>query len=141
MRACDLRSEALLVIDFDQLKIENLQYIEKIDERTKELVQLKHTSTKTVQVLNSLKDRLNTLTTKSSSLETATQEKERALGSIKEEIAKVQAEKLKAERFNRRFKKKQQEIKMPQVSHSLPACLPQVHRNVWFARARTACVP
>lgn len=38
------------MIDFDQLKIENQQYLERIEEKNKELLQLKLTTGKTVQV-------------------------------------------------------------------------------------------
>lgn len=41
----------LHVIDFDQLKIENQQYLEKIEERNNELLRLKLTTGKTVQVV------------------------------------------------------------------------------------------
>lgn len=40
----------LHVIDFDQLKIENQQYLEKIEERNNELLRLKLTTGNTVQV-------------------------------------------------------------------------------------------
>ena len=49
-------------VDFNQLKIENQQYIEKIDERNQELLRLKMMSGNTLQVLNTYKKKLNTLT-------------------------------------------------------------------------------
>ena len=115
--------EVLHVIDFDQLKIENQQYLEKIKERNKELALLKQTASKTVQVLNSLKGKLNSLTSQSSALEVQTAEKEQALKSIKDEIVQVQKEKELAEKINRRYKKKQTEMRMPQV-------MDYVHRRV-----------
>ena len=42
--------EVLHVIDFDQLKIENQQYLEKIEDRNNELLRLKLTTGNTVQV-------------------------------------------------------------------------------------------
>jgi hypothetical protein len=42
--------QVLHVIDFDQLKIENQQYLEKIEERNNELLRLKLTTGKTFQV-------------------------------------------------------------------------------------------
>eukprot|EP01050_Picozoa_sp_SAG11_P018906 SAG11_NODE_2930_length_2830_cov_3.756866_1_plen_346_part_00 len=115
--------DVLHVIDFDQLKIENQQYIEKIKERNKELAMLKQTASKTVQVLNSLKGKLNSLTSQSTALDSQTAEKEAALAQIKEEIRQVQAEKEQAEKVNRRYKKKQTEMRMPQV-------MDYVHRRV-----------
>lgn len=49
-------------MDFSQLKIENQQYIEKIDERNQELLRLKMMAGSTLQVLNAYKKKLNTLT-------------------------------------------------------------------------------
>lgn len=49
-------------VDFNQLKIENQQYIHKIDERNQELLRLKMMSGNTLQVLNTYKKKLNTLT-------------------------------------------------------------------------------
>ena len=45
--------EVLHVIDFDQLKIENQQYLEKIEERNNELLRLKLTTGNTVQARHS----------------------------------------------------------------------------------------
>jgi chromosome segregation ATPase len=115
--------EVLHAIDFDQLNIENQQYTEKISERNKELSKLKQTAGKTVQVLNSLKGKLTALTSQSAALEEQTAEKEHALASIKDEIRRVQEERLVAERANRRSKRKQTEVKMPQV-------MDYVHRRV-----------
>jgi len=54
--------EVLHEVDFNQLKIENQQYIEKIDERNQELLRLKMMSGNTLQVLNAYKKKLSTLT-------------------------------------------------------------------------------
>ncbi len=42
--------EVLHVVDFDQLKIENQQYLERIEERNSELLRLKTMTGKAVQV-------------------------------------------------------------------------------------------
>ena len=47
--------EVLHEVDFQQLKIENSQYLEKIDERNQDLLRLKLMSGNTLQVLNSYK--------------------------------------------------------------------------------------
>jgi len=44
--------EVLHAIDFDQLKIENAQYLAKIEERNAELLKLKVTAGKALQSLN-----------------------------------------------------------------------------------------
>lgn len=51
--------EALHYIDFHQLQIENKQYVAKIEERNKELSDLKTSSSKTTVALNEYKRRLN----------------------------------------------------------------------------------
>lgn len=43
-------AQVLHLVDFDQLKIENQQYLERIDAKNKELLQLKLSTGKTVQV-------------------------------------------------------------------------------------------
>jgi hypothetical protein len=45
--------EALHAIDYDQLQIENRQYLAKIEERNAELIKLKVSSANTIQTLNS----------------------------------------------------------------------------------------
>eukprot|EP00768_Dysnectes_brevis_P004331 gnl/Dysnectes_brevis/3109_a3866_890.p1 GENE.gnl/Dysnectes_brevis/3109_a3866_890~~gnl/Dysnectes_brevis/3109_a3866_890.p1 ORF type:complete len:336 (+),score=43.14 gnl/Dysnectes_brevis/3109_a3866_890:3-1010(+) len=49
---------ALHVIDYDQLRIENHQYLERIAERNQELLRLKLTTGNSVQVLNTMKAEL-----------------------------------------------------------------------------------
>lgn len=47
--------EVFLPIDFDQLKIENQQYVVKIEERNAELLLLKVTAGNTLRILGNLK--------------------------------------------------------------------------------------
>merc|ERR1719350_680443 len=54
--------EVLHEVDFNQLKIENQQYLEKIDERNQDLLRLKFMSTNVLQVLNTYKKKLHVLT-------------------------------------------------------------------------------
>ena len=49
--------EVLHEVDFNQLKIENSQYLEKIDERNQDLLRLKLMAGNTLQVLNTYKVR------------------------------------------------------------------------------------
>lgn len=49
--------EVLNEVDFKQLKIENSQYLEKIEERNQDLLRLKLMATNTLQVLNTYKVR------------------------------------------------------------------------------------
>ncbi|PNI63595.1 CCDC113 isoform 3 [Pan troglodytes] len=52
-------SEALHDVDFQQLKIENAQFLETIEARNQELTQLKLSSGNTLQVLNAYKSKLH----------------------------------------------------------------------------------
>ncbi|XP_075834036.1 cilia- and flagella-associated protein 263 isoform X3 [Microtus pennsylvanicus] len=54
--------EALHDVDFQQLKIENAQFLETIEARNQELIQLKLASGNTLQVLNIYKDRAKAYT-------------------------------------------------------------------------------
>ena len=47
--------EVLHEVDFNQLKIENKQYLEKIDDRNKDLLRLKLMTGNVLQVLNTYK--------------------------------------------------------------------------------------
>ena len=47
--------EVLHEVDFNQLKIENSQYLEKIDERNQDLLRLKLMTGNVLQVLNTYK--------------------------------------------------------------------------------------
>uniref|UniRef100_A0A674HV36 CCDC113/CCDC96 coiled-coil domain-containing protein n=1 Tax=Terrapene triunguis TaxID=2587831 RepID=A0A674HV36_9SAUR len=51
-------AEGLHLIDFEQLKIENQTYNEKIEERNEELLKLRNKITNTVQILTQLKEKL-----------------------------------------------------------------------------------
>eukprot|EP00736_Rhodelphis_marinus_P009798 Rmarinus@m.10051 len=107
--------EVLHVIDFDQLQIENQQYLEKIDERNSELLRLKVTTGRTVQVLNTLKKKLNNVTTESAQLRRVTVEKEDTLKKVASEIIRVEEEIKASQKLNHQLKNKQRETKMPQI--------------------------
>jgi len=108
--------EVLHVIDFDQLKIENQQYLEKIEERNNELLRLKLTTGNTVQVLNTLKHKLNHLTTESELLKRETTSRKESLAKISEEITRVEQEKEQAARLDRKLRREENtESNMPQV--------------------------
>ncbi|KAM6949034.1 cilia- and flagella-associated protein 184 [Aplochiton taeniatus] len=58
LRAKEELAEGLHLIDFEQLKIENQTYNEKIEERNEELLKLRKKITSTVQVLTHVKEKL-----------------------------------------------------------------------------------
>merc|ERR1712010_65733 len=75
--------DVLHYIDFHQLQIENKQYVAKIDERNQELLQLKMTTGKTVQVLNDLKKKLNALIHESEWLKQEIQQRTELLAKLR----------------------------------------------------------
>ena len=108
--------EVLHVIDFDQLKIENQQYLEKIEERNNELLRLKLTTGNTVQVLNTLKHKLNNLTAESEWLKRETAARKESLAKLTDEISRVEGEKEQAARLDRKLKRESEsESNKPQV--------------------------
>eukprot|EP01083_Nonionella_stella_P028789 79340_1 len=76
-------------IDLEQLKIENSQYNQKILEKNKELLRLKMTTGKTVQVLNTAKQDLTQLITESKSLNSDISDRQETIRRLKDELTKV----------------------------------------------------
>ncbi|XP_063154746.1 coiled-coil domain-containing protein 96 [Candoia aspera] len=58
LKAQEELAEGLHLIDFEQLKIENQTYNEKIEERNEEILKLRRKVTNTVQVLSQVKEKL-----------------------------------------------------------------------------------
>eukprot|EP00656_Telonema_subtile_P028690 TRINITY_DN3128_c0_g1_i5.p1 TRINITY_DN3128_c0_g1~~TRINITY_DN3128_c0_g1_i5.p1 ORF type:complete len:325 (+),score=122.20 TRINITY_DN3128_c0_g1_i5:240-1214(+) len=107
--------EVLNVIDFDQLKIENKQFLEKIEERNNELITLKLTTGNTVQVLNTLKKRLHKLTSESEWLQSEIVQRRDLLIKVEDDIARVIDEANSLQRSNQRAQRDQQTSDMPHV--------------------------
>ncbi|KAM4854921.1 cilia- and flagella-associated protein 184 [Thomomys bottae] len=59
MRAQEDLSEGLLLIDFEQLKIENQTFNEKVEERNEELLKLRNKVTSNVQTITHVKEKLH----------------------------------------------------------------------------------
>ncbi|XP_032110011.1 coiled-coil domain-containing protein 96 [Sapajus apella] len=59
MRTQEDLTEGLLLIDFEQLKIENQTFNEKIEERNEELLKLRNKVTNSVQVVTHVKEKLH----------------------------------------------------------------------------------
>ncbi|XP_058402654.1 coiled-coil domain-containing protein 96 [Diceros bicornis minor] len=59
MRAQEDLTEGLLLIDFEQLKIENQTFNEKVEERNEELLKLRNKVTNNVQIITHVKEKLH----------------------------------------------------------------------------------
>ncbi|KAJ3332697.1 hypothetical protein HDU76_013376 [Blyttiomyces sp. JEL0837] len=107
--------EVLHAIDFDQLQIENKQYLAKIEERNAELLKLKMTAGNTVQILNFYKKKLQTLTGESERLESEISQRQDLLEKLNAEGEIVKEETEKAEKINEKLTGQIEEYKVPQV--------------------------
>lgn len=107
--------EVLHAIDFDQLQIENKQYLTKIEERNAELMKLKMTAGNTVQILNYYKQKLQSLTKESEILRSEIITRKEILSKLTFEAEIVCEEKLKAHHHNKKLKKQIEEFRVPQV--------------------------
>lgn len=100
----------LHLVDFDQLKIENQQYMEKIEERNNELLKLKLSTSRTVQVLNNLKSALSDLVAQGHDLRKQIADRTADLARFDAEYSTVATEKDKGERTVRRLKQEQEDM-------------------------------
>ena len=82
--------EVLHEVDFNQLKIENQQYLEKIDEKNQDLLRLKLMDGNVQQILNTYKKKLHTLTMESSRLKLEIQQRNELLSKIDTETHMVE---------------------------------------------------
>ncbi|XP_074695799.1 cilia- and flagella-associated protein 263 isoform X1 [Strix aluco] len=115
LRQKDQMGETLCEVRVQQLQVRNAQYQEKIKEKNEELVQLKLTSQKTIQLLNFYKRKLqDAMETSTSLLKDISQRKE-LLKKIQREAALVEEQRAEAESVNRQLRKKLSEYSVPPV--------------------------
>lgn len=107
--------EVLHLVDFDQLKIENQQYLEKIEERNTELLRLKLSTSRTVQVLNGLKFSMSDLVTLGQQHRETIGERKAELAKFESDLQAVGGEKSTAEKTVRRLKDEQDSIDNPNI--------------------------
>ncbi|KAJ3191437.1 hypothetical protein HK101_007712 [Irineochytrium annulatum] len=107
--------EVLHAIDFDQLQIENKQYLAKIEERNAELLKLKMTAGKTVQILNFYKKRLHALTEESVKLRCEIDQRRDLLEKLNVEGEVVMDETKRAEKTHKKLKEQMDELRVPDV--------------------------
>lgn len=107
--------EAFHAIDFDQLKIENHQFNERIEQKNLELVELKGTTTRTVQALNSLTDRLNGLMLEQTQLRRELKSRKEYVEKLKTDIDAVKTEADGCQKKNTALKVQHESVKVPKV--------------------------
>eukprot|EP00955_Chlamydomonas_euryale_P092817 364743-Chlamydomonas_euryale.AAC.16 len=107
--------EVLHLVDFDQLKIENQQYLEKIEERNNELLRLKLSTSRTVQALNGLKASLHEYVQRGAHVRKTIAERRGELSKFDTDLVHVSDERTHAERTTRRLKVEQEDIDNPSI--------------------------
>ncbi|KAJ9514524.1 hypothetical protein QJQ45_016262 [Haematococcus lacustris] len=107
--------EVLHLVDFDQLKIENQQYMEKIEERNRELLRLKLSTSRTVQVLNKLKSSLSELVALGAQVRRLIEERKADLATFDNELLAVVEQQGSADRSVRQLKAEQDDIDKPSI--------------------------
>ncbi|XP_054435062.1 coiled-coil domain-containing protein 113 isoform X1 [Pteronotus mesoamericanus] len=107
--------EALHDVDFQQLRIENAQFLETIETRNHELIQLKLASGTTLQVLNAYKTRLHRAMKMSISLEKEILQRNELLEKIEKETLQVEGDRAKDEALNKQLRKQLSEFRVPPV--------------------------
>ncbi|TPX62301.1 hypothetical protein PhCBS80983_g00594 [Powellomyces hirtus] len=107
--------EVLHAIDFDQLQIENKQYLAKIEERNTELLKLKMTAGNTQQVLNYHKRKLQSLTHESDILRHEIAQRRDMLSKLIAEADIVEIERAHAEKVNRKIRTQMEDYRVPDV--------------------------
>ncbi|XP_075045526.1 cilia- and flagella-associated protein 263 isoform X1 [Mixophyes fleayi] len=109
--------EVLNEVDFQQLKIENAQFLERIDERNQDLLQLKLTTGDTLQVLNVYKKKLHNTMAESEHLAKEISVRKEMLQRIELETELVEQERSKAESLNKKLRTQLSDYRVPEVLH------------------------
>jgi hypothetical protein len=107
--------EAFHEIDFNQLQIENHQFVERIEQKNEELVELKGTTTRTVQTLNALTDKLGALTADQAQLRKEHKLRQEHVDKLTAEIDQVRKEGAVSQKKNEALKIQHESVKVPLV--------------------------
>nr|XP_033798833.1 coiled-coil domain-containing protein 113 [Geotrypetes seraphini] len=115
MKQKEEMGEVLHEVDFQQLKIENSQFLERIDERNQDLLQLKLTAGNTLQVLCFYKEKLQNMMMESNRLVKEISLRQEMLQKIEGETELVEEERAKAESLNKKLQKQLSDYRVPHV--------------------------
>ncbi|XP_040838043.1 coiled-coil domain-containing protein 113 isoform X2 [Ochotona curzoniae] len=107
--------EALHNVDFQQLKIENAQFLETIEARNQELIQLKMASGNTLQILNTYKSKLQRAMETYINLDKEILLRSELLDKIQKETLQAEEDRAKAEAMNKRLRRQLTEFRAPRV--------------------------
>ncbi|KAL4623506.1 coiled-coil domain-containing protein 113 isoform X1 [Arapaima gigas] len=113
--------EALHEVDFQQLKIENSQYLERIDECNQDLLGCKLTAGKALELLNSHKKKLQNTMDEMRSLSRDIAARRETLAKISAETVQAEKERSKAEALNQRFRSQLAKYHVPHILEYITA--------------------
>jgi histone deacetylase 6 len=92
IRAKEQLAEGLHLIDFEQLKIENTNLNEKIEERNEDLAKLRRKINTTVQILTHVREKLQFVARDNAALQAQLEEDSSSLSSDRDALLKLKAE-------------------------------------------------
>ncbi|XP_020819369.1 cilia- and flagella-associated protein 263 [Phascolarctos cinereus] len=107
--------EALHDADFQQLKIENIQFLENIDQRNRELIQLKLTAGNALHLLNLYKGKLQRATETTNHVVKEIALRKDIVEKIEKETLQAEEDRAKAEALNKKLRKQLATYKVPHV--------------------------
>lgn len=107
--------DVMFSVDLDQLRIENAQFLEKIDARNRELVGLKRATGSSVLLLNALSAKLARVVADQASLKSELASRSAFLLRLRAEVGTVDAERGKAERRNASLRAAREAVRVPRV--------------------------
>ncbi|XP_075392823.1 cilia- and flagella-associated protein 263 [Tenrec ecaudatus] len=107
--------EALHDVDFQQLKIENAQFLEAIEGKNQEMIMLKLTTGNTLQILNMYKGKLHQALEMSSSLDREMVLRNELMDKMARESIHAEEDRAKAEYVNKKLRKQLAEFRVPPV--------------------------
>lgn len=107
--------EVLHEVDFNQLKIENQQYLEKIDDKNKELLDLKSKATNTTVYLNGKKTKMQDITGKILATNNEIKLRSETYKRLCIEMEKVKREELEAKTQLNKLKTRNDDFEVPET--------------------------
>ncbi|XP_006863688.1 PREDICTED: coiled-coil domain-containing protein 113 [Chrysochloris asiatica] len=107
--------DALHDVDFQQLKIENAQFLETIEAKNQELIQLKLTSGNTLQILNAYKSKLHQGLEMSITLDKEMMLRNELLEKVERETVQAEEDRARAEYANKKLRKQLSKFRAPPV--------------------------
>uniref|UniRef100_A0A4X2MDL1 Cilia- and flagella-associated protein 263 n=1 Tax=Vombatus ursinus TaxID=29139 RepID=A0A4X2MDL1_VOMUR len=139
--------EALHDVDFQQLKIENIQFLENIDQRNQELIQLKLTAGNALHFLNLYKSKLQRATETTTHVVKEIALRKDILEKIEKETLQAEEDRAKAEALNKKLRKQLATYRVPHVmmyvhekvnNYELEKSIKMWERKVEIAEVRKA---